>query len=396
MGARDLAIINTPPPNRHPIITELHRFHEQIIREGIEYELNRGGQVFFIHNRVDNIHKVAKKIGEIVPNISIGVAHGQMEGRELEAVMLGFIGGEFDVLVATTIIESGLDIPNANTIFINNAHHFGLSDLHQLRGRVGRSNKKAFCYLLAPPLTLVTPEARRRLKALAEFSELGSGFNIALQDLDIRGAGNLLGAEQSGFIADIGIETYQRILQEAMQELKEGEFRHLYEKEGAEEGKEERLFVGDTQIDTDLQVMLPDDYVGSTTEKMKLYRQLNNLTEEEQLQDFERMLEDRFGPVPPAAQALTDVVRLRRAAMRLAIERIILKQDTFLAIFVSDRNSPFYNSDLFRRILTFIQQKPLHFRLKEKNDKLTLTVPRVKSVREALRLLEEMNDKMSE
>jgi transcription-repair coupling factor (superfamily II helicase) len=239
----------------------------------------------------------------------------------------------------------------------------------------------------------VTPEARRRLKALAEFSELGSGFNIALQDLDIRGAGNLLGAEQSGFIADIGFETYQRILQEAMQELREGEFRHLYEKEGAEESEEERLYVSDTQIDTDLQVMLPDDYIGSTTEKMKLYRQLNNLTEEEQLQDFERMLEDRFGPLPPAAQALTDVVRLRRAAMRLAMERIILKQDTFLAIFVSDRNSPFYNSDLFRRILTFIQQKPLHFRLKEKNDKLTLTVPRVKSVREALRLLEEMNER---
>jgi transcription-repair coupling factor (superfamily II helicase) len=392
MGARDLAIINTPPPNRHPIITELHRFHDQIIREGIEYELNRGGQVFFIHNRVDNIHKVAKKISEIVPNISIGVAHGQMEGKELEAVMLGFIGGEFDVLVATTIIESGLDIPNANTIFINNAHHFGLSDLHQLRGRVGRSNKKAFCYLLAPPLTLVTSEARRRLKALAEFSELGSGFNIALQDLDIRGAGNLLGAEQSGFIADIGFETYQRILQEAMQELKEGEFKHLYEKER----QETRQYVADTQIDTDLQVMLPDDYIGSTTEKMKLYRQLNNLTEEEQLQDFEKMLEDRFGPVPAPAQALTEVVRLRHAAMQLAIERIILRQDTFLAVFVSDRNSSFYSSDLFRRILMFIQQKPLHFRLKEKNDKLTLTVPRVKSIRAALRLLQEMNDKIIE
>ncbi len=390
MGARDLAIINTPPPNRHPIITELHSFNEHIIREGIEYELNRGGQVFFIHNRVDNIQKVAKKIGEIVPNISIGVAHGQMEGKELEAVMLGFIGGEFDVLVATTIIESGLDIPNANTIFINNAHHFGLSDLHQLRGRVGRSNKKAFCYLLAPPLTVVTPEARRRLKALAEFSELGSGFNIALQDLDIRGAGNLLGAEQSGFIADIGFETYQRILQEAMQELKEGEFRELYEKEREEIPEEKRLYVSDTQIDTDLAVMLPDDYVGSTTEKMKLYRQLNNLSEEEQLTDFERMLEDRFGPLPPPAQALTDVVRLRQTALHLAIERIILKQDTFHAIFVADRNSPFYNSDLFRKILMYIQKQPLHFRLKEKNDKLTLTVPRVKSIREALHLLTEM------
>ncbi len=395
MGARDLAIINTPPPNRHPIITELHSFNEHVIREGIEYELNRGGQVFFIHNRVDNIQKVAKKIGEIVPNISIGVAHGQMEGKDLEAVMLGFIGGEFDVLVATTIIESGLDIPNANTIFINNAHHFGLSDLHQLRGRVGRSNKKAFCYLLAPPLTVVTPEARRRLRALAEFSELGSGFNIALQDLDIRGAGNLLGAEQSGFIADIGFETYQRILQEAMQELKEGEFKELYEKEREEVPEEERLFVSDAQIDTDLAVMLPDDYVGSTTEKMKLYRQLNNLTEEEQLAAFERMLEDRFGPLPPPAQALTDVVRLRRLAMRLGMERIILKQDTFHAYFVSDRNSPFYNSDLFRKILLFIQQQPLHVKLREKNDKLTMTVPRVKSIKEALRLLEKMERECS-
>ena len=388
MGARDLAIINTPPPNRHPIITELHTFNEQIIREGIEYELNRGGQVFFIHNRVENIHKVAEKIGAIVPHTRIAVAHGQMEGRELEAVMLGFIAGEYDVLVATTIIESGLDIPNANTIFINNAHHFGLSDLHQLRGRVGRSNRKAFCYLLAPPLTLVTPEARRRLKALAEFSELGSGFNLALQDLDIRGAGNLLGAEQSGFIADIGFETYQRILQEAMQELREGEFRHLYEEKS---GKEEvQQYVGDTQIDTDLAVMLPDSYVGSDTEKMKLYRQLNAVAGEEQLQQFERMLEDRFGPLPPEARALIDVVRLRRVAMRLAIERIILRQDTFHAIFVSDRESPFYSSDLFRKILWYIQERPARFRLKEKNNKLMLTVPKIRDIREALRLLEEM------
>ncbi len=395
MGARDLAIINTPPPNRHPIITELHRFHETIIREGIEYEVNRGGQVFFIHNRVENIGEVARKIGDIVPNIRIGIAHGQMDGRQLEVVMLGFIRGEYDVLVATTIIESGLDIPNANTIFINNAHHFGLSDLHQLRGRVGRSNKKAFCYLLAPPLTLVTPEARRRLKALAEFSELGSGFNIALQDLDIRGAGNLLGAEQSGFIADIGFETYQRILKEAMQELKEKEFKELYAGSGgkAEKAGERQIFLQDARIETDLSVMFPDDYIRNVTEKMKLYRQLNNLNSEEELQVFEQMLQDRFGPLPPQAQALTDIVRIRRKAMTLGMERVVLKQNRLTAVFVSDRESPFYQSDIFRNFLLFIQKKPLHFQLKEKNDKLTLTVPDVGTVSRALALLEEMEER---
>jgi len=392
MGARDLAIMNTPPPNRHPIITELHRFNETIIREGIEYEMNRGGQVFFIHNRVDNIHAIARKIGKIVPNVRIGIAHGKMEGRELESVMLDFIRGKYDVLVATTIIESGLDIPNANTIFINNAQHFGLSDLHQLRGRVGRSNKKAFCYLLTPPLTLVTPEARRRLKALAEFSELGSGFNIALQDLDIRGAGNLLGAEQSGFIADIGFETYQRILKEAMQELKEEEFSELYDgREGAAKQPEgERLFIQDARIETDMSVMFPDEYISNITEKMKLYRQLNNLNDEEALKAFERMLEDRFGPLPPAAKALTDIVRIRWIAMRLGMERIVLKQDCLRATFISDKNSPFYNSDVFRNLLFYIQKKPLHFQLKEQNEKLTLTVPGIDTVEKALALVREM------
>ncbi len=389
MGARDLAIMKTPPPNRHPIVTELHRFNESLIREGIEYELNRGGQVFFIHNRVDNILEVASTIEKIIPNIRIAVAHGKMEGEKLESVMLGFIRGEYDVLVATTIIESGLDIPNANTIFINNAHRFGLSDLHQLRGRVGRSNKKAFCYLLAPPLTLVTPEARRRLKALAEFSELGSGFNIALQDLDIRGAGNLLGAEQSGFIADIGFETYQRILNEALQELKETEFQQVYAGTGKPESRAE-VFLHDAQIDTDMAVMFPDDYISNTTEKMKLYRQLNNLDDEKQLRSFEKMLVDRFGPVPPPAQALINIVRLRWSAIQLGVQRVIMKQDQLRAVFISDRNASFYHSSVFRNFLQYIQKKPLHFQLKEKNEKLTLTVPGISSVSAALSLLEEV------
>ena len=288
MGARDLSIIQTPPPNRYPIVTEVHGFNEQLIRDAILYEVERNGQVFFIHNRVQNIYEVEETIKRMVPGVKTGVGHGQMDGPKLEKVMLDFINGEFDVLIATTIIESGLDIPNANTMIINHAQNFGLSDLHQLRGRVGRSNKKAFCYLLAPPLSTVNADARRRLKAIEEFSDLGSGFNIAMQDLDIRGAGNMLGAEQSGFIADIGFETYHRILNEAIQELRQEEFKEVFK----EDDKQQRQaflnikFVQDCQIDTDMELLFPNDYIPGSSERMLLYRELDNIENEEQLQQF--------------------------------------------------------------------------------------------------------------
>ena len=294
MGARDLSIINTPPPNRMPIVTELHGFNEEIIKEGIEYEVSRNGQVFFIHNRVENIKLIQAQINRICPNVKTAIVHGQMDGTHVENVMYDFIQGDYDVLLATTIIESGLDIPNANTIFINDAHHFGLSELHQLRGRVGRSNKKAFCYLLAPPLSTLTHEARRRLKAIEEFSELGSGFNIAMQDLDIRGSGNLLGGEQSGFIADVGFETYQRILNEALIELREAEFR---ESPSAEENVTlpikqglEKKYVSDFQIDTDLEIMFPDEYISNISERIRLYKELNEIDSEEALCSLRRSL----------------------------------------------------------------------------------------------------------
>jgi len=421
MGARDFSIINTPPPNRHPIITELHVFNPAIIREGIEYELNRGGQVFFIHNRIENIAEVEKLVRTAVPHARIIVVHGRMKGAELESVMLDFIRGNYDVLIATTIIESGLDIPNANTIFINHAQNFGLSDLHQLRGRVGRSNKKAFCYLLAPPLTSLTPEARRRLKAIAEFSELGSGFNIALQDLDIRGAGNLLGAEQSGFISDIGFETYQRILQEAMQELRESEFGEALSLPGGREsetaagsattkvpatpGTEQHTtrpgtparsyparsrFVAECQIDTDLEILFPDDYVPNVTEKMKLYRELDHITEESELSTFTEHLKDRFGNPPPRAEALIDIVRIRMHALTLGMEKIILKQGRMMAYFVRDKSSRFYASEVFQNLLGYIQRQPLQVTLKESNEKLLLTVPAVHNSRYALNILKKL------
>ncbi len=306
MGARDLSIIQTPPPNRYPIVTEVHGFNEQLIREAITYEIERNGQVFFIHNRIQNIHEVEATIKRIVPDAKTIIGHGQMEGPKLEKVMLGFINGDYDVLIATTIIESGLDIPNTNTIIINHAHNFGLSDLHQLRGRVGRSNKKAFCYLLAPPLSTINADARRRLKAIEEFSDLGSGFNIAMQDLDIRGAGNMLGAEQSGFIADIGFETYHRILNEAIMELKQEEFKELFDEEEQQKTKAflKVKYVNDCQIDTDLELFFPDDYVPGTSERMLLYRELDNLENEEQLEAFKNGLIDRFGKIPRESREL--------------------------------------------------------------------------------------------
>ncbi len=387
MGARDLSVINTPPPNRHPIITELHAFNDDIIREGIDYELSRGGQVFFINNRVQNIHEVETLIRRLCPGVKTCVAHGQMEGPQLEQTMTDFVRGDYDVLVATAIIESGLDIPNANTIFINNAHHFGLSDLHQLRGRVGRSNKKAFCYLLAPPVTLLTPEARRRLKAVEELSELGSGFNIALHDLDIRGAGNMLGGEQSGFIADIGFETYTRILNEAINELKEKEYRDLFAKEETQEQLDNKIFVEDCQIDTDMELLFPDDYISNVSERMNLYRELDQKQSEEELSVFEAELTDRFGPLPTSSRELFEVVRLRWLGNRLGFEKIVMKNGKMIGYFISNPASDYFKSKTFGNILKFVQKQPARFRMKEGREKLTLTCEPILSVQSACELL---------
>lgn len=389
MGARDLSVINTPPPNRHPIVTELHSFNDQIIQEGIEYELSRGGQVFFINNRVQNILEVETLIRRLCPGVKTCVAHGQMEGPKLEQAMTDFVRGDYDILIATAIIESGLDIPNANTIFINNAHHFGLSDLHQLRGRVGRSNKKAFCYLLAPPVTVLTPEARRRLKAVEELSELGSGFNIALHDLDIRGAGNMLGGEQSGFIADIGFETYTRILNEAISELKENEYKDLFATEQPEENGK-KVFVEDCQIDTDLELLFPDEYISNVTERMNLYRELDQKQTEKELVLFESELSDRFGPLPRASRELFDIVRLRWLGNRLGFEKLVLKGGKLIGYFISNPESDYFRSKTFANILGFVQKQPARFRMKEGRDKLTLTCEPILSVQSACGLLQSL------
>ncbi len=388
MGARDLSIIRTPPPNRYPIVTELHSFNEDIIREAIYFEVSRNGQAFFIHNRIDNITGVEETVRRICPDVSTAVAHGRMEGSRLEKIMLNFIEGQYDVLISTTIIESGLDIPNANTIIINNAHHFGLSDLHQLRGRVGRSNRKAFCYLLAPPAALQTPEARRRLKAIEEFSELGSGLNIAMQDLDIRGAGNLLGAEQSGFIAEIGFETYHRILDEALLELKENEYKDLFRtEESTGEKKGDIQYLTDCQVDTDLSLLFPDTYVENPVERLRLYRILDNIKNNERLTAFEKEMEDRFGPVPGASKELMNVVRLRWRAIELGFEKIILKKERMVIHFISDPGSVYFSSPLFRKIIDFVQQNGNQFRMKESGGRLILAKNGVASVTEAIEIL---------
>lgn len=390
MGARDLAIINTPPPNRHPIVTELHQFDTEIIRESIEYEVQRGGQVFFIHNRVQNIAEIENIVHKVCPGVRTVIAHGQMEGSKLEKIMLGFISGRFDVLIATTIIESGLDIPNANTIIINNAHHFGLSDLHQLRGRVGRSNKKAFCYLLAPPPQSITKEARQRLKAIEDFSDLGSGFSIAMQDLDIRGAGNLLGREQSGFIADIGFETYHKILDEAVQELRETEFSSVFADHKTEKHTSQ-TFVKDCQVDTDLELLFPEEYIPGNAERIRLYRVLDNTVDEESLIKFEANLIDRFGPPPEQTRELLNIVRLRRLAISLGFEKIILKNRKMVIYFISNQMSPYYQSSDFSGILSYIQ-KNKSMKMKENANKLTLSIQKVNSVGSALEILKSIYD----
>jgi len=366
MGARDLSVINTPPPNRHPIITELHTFNEELIRNAIMYEVGRGGQVFFVNNRVENIKEVAGMIGRLCPDVHVCVGHGQMEPTKLEDTMMRFIEGEYDVLVATTIIESGLDISNANTIIINNANHFGLSDLHQMRGRVGRSNKKAFCYLLAPPVTMLSADAKKRLKAIEEFSDLGSGFNIAMRDLDIRGAGDLLGAEQSGFISDIGIEMYHKILDEAVQELKDTEFKELFKDEP------KKPFVRDCQIDTDLEILLPDQYVNSIAERLGLYRELDDITDEAKLREFEKRVIDRFGPIPKQGIQLMDTIRLRWLAASIGFEKLILKNQKLICYFVSDPESDYFQGPIFSQVLLFVKNNPRICVMRQKNDKLTL------------------------
>jgi transcription-repair coupling factor (superfamily II helicase) len=370
-----------------PIVTELHGFNEEIIKEGIEYEVSRNGQVFFIHNRVDNIKDIQLSINRLCPNVKTAIVHGKMEGSDIENVMFNFIQGDYDVLIATTIIESGLDIPNANTIFINDAHHFGLSELHQLRGRVGRSNKKAFCYLLAPPMSTLTHEARRRLKAIEEFSELGSGFNIAMQDLDIRGSGNLLGGEQSGFIADIGFETYQRILNEAILELKESVTETSEEEVIKQEPEKIKPYVSDFQIDTDLEIMFPDEYISNISERIRLYKELNEIKDESDLDGFEKRLTDRFGPVPPPANALLQIVRLKWIAVKLGIEKIMLKNDLMIANFVADPESSFYRSSTFLAIMSHINRFPQRMKVKQKESKLSLTISEVRTVEEAIRCL---------
>lgn len=394
MGARDLSVINTPPPNRMPIITELHGFNEDIIREGIVYEVSRNGQVFFIHNRIENIMEVKDSLLRFCPEIKIAVVHGRMEGEEIENVMSDFIHGDYDVLLATTIIESGLDIPNVNTIFINDAHSFGLSELHQLRGRVGRSNRRAFCYLLTPPLSVLTGDARRRLKAIEENYELGSGFNIALQDLDIRGAGNLLGGEQSGFIADVGYDTYQKILDEAVRELKDEEFGDLFtapaEKREHAAGEKEKQFVEDVTVETDLEIMFPDAYVSNIPERIRLYKELNEIRDEAGLKAYESHLTDRFGPPPPPALALLQLVRLKWAAARTGIEKVILKNNTLIANFVTDQSSQFYRSPLFVSVMNYVNRRQSNMSVKQNNNKLSLTIRSVTTVVQAIDLFTEI------
>jgi transcription-repair coupling factor (superfamily II helicase) len=386
MGARDLSIISTPPPNRQPVTTELHTFEETVIRDAVSHELRRGGQVFFVHNRVSDIESIANLIFKLVPDSKIGIAHGQMEGHQLERAMVKFIDGEYDVLVSTNIIESGLDIPNANTIIINQAHMFGLSDLHQMRGRVGRSNKKAFCYLLTPPASLLTSDSRKRLAALEEFSDLGDGFKVAMRDLDIRGAGNLLGGEQSGFINDLGFETYHKILDDTIQELKETEFKDLFAVELSEKAK---LIVQDCVIETDLEILIPETYVNNTSERLQLYSRLDNIKDEAQLKKFGDELSDRFGEAPQSVQELINSVRLRWLGEELGFEKISLKNERFRGFFVSTNDS-YFNSEVFGKILQFVQTHSRQCKMKDQAGKATLLIENVKSVDAAIELLHHM------
>ena len=390
MGSRDLSVISTPPPNRQPILTESHVFSEEIIRDAVEAELARGGQVYFVHNRVEDLPALQGLITRLCPKARVAVGHGKMPAEQLEKLIMDFIYGEFAVLVSTTIVENGIDIPNANTIIVDNAQNFGLSDLHQLRGRVGRSNQKGYCYLLSPPDELLSSDARRRLRAIEEFSDLGSGFNIAMQDLDIRGAGNLLGAEQSGFIADIGFETYQKIMNEAVAELRAEGLHVPGLSDGEQEVVEQMRFIDDAHIDIEVEAALPDAYVSQQAERLKLYRELDSTKDEEALQAFESRLADRFGPLPRAAKELLNVVRLRWEAIRLGMERVKVKNGLMIVHFVGEENSPFYKSEAFMTLLQRVTQRPDRFVLKQHNNRLAMTVRNVKDVEDAYKTLQQL------
>ena len=386
MAARDMSVITTPPPNRYPIESHVIRFSEEDIRDAVSYEIQRGGQIFFIHNRIENIKEVAGMIQRLVPDAKIGIGHGQMDGKKLEELMLSFMDGNFDVLVSTTIVESGLDVPNANTIFINNANNFGLSDLHQMRGRVGRSNKKAFCYFITPEYSAMTDDARKRITALEQFTELGSGFNIAMKDLEIRGAGDLLGGEQSGFINEIGFDTYQKILNEAIEELKENEFKDLYDDVEAT-----KVYVKDVTIDTDFELLFPDNYVNNITERLKLYTELNNIKTEEELHTFEQALIDRFGELPKQVTDLLNSVQIKWLATNIGFEKVIMKKGKLVGYFITDQQSNFYQSSSFTQVLQFVQTHSQACKMKEKQTRtglrLMLTFDNVKTVKQALQAL---------
>ena len=390
MAARDMSVIATAPPNRYPIESEVVRFDEELIRDSISYEIQRGGQVFFIHNRVENITEVAGMLQRLVPDARIRVGHGQLDGKKLEGNLLQFMDGSYDILVATTIIENGLDVPNANTIFINNAQNFGLSDLHQMRGRVGRSNKKAFCYFITPPDSAMSSDAQKRIQAIEQFAALGSGIQIAMKDLEIRGAGDLLGGEQSGFINDIGFDTYQKILKEAIEELKENEFKSLY----SDKEEAPKAFVKEIQIDTDLEVLFPDDYINIVSERLTLYNRLATLKEEADLVQYQKEIEDRFGPLPLEAEALLDSVRLKWKAAHLGIDRLLLKKKQCIGYFIADQESPFYQSDRFHALLVWVQQHATQVNMKEKQTKgglrLRLAFKDIHSVQQALQALPDL------
>lgn len=393
MGARDMSIMRTPPPNRYPIQTEIATFSSEVIADAINFEMSRGGQVFFVNDRIAGLAPIAEMIHKYVPDCRVGIGHGQMSPEELEKIVMGFMNYDYDVLLSTTIVENGIDISNANTIIINDAHRFGLSDLHQMRGRVGRSNRKAFCYLLAPPLANLTADARRRLEAIETFSELGSGFSIAMQDLDIRGAGNLLGAEQSGFMEDLGYETYQKILTQAVTELKNDEFQDLYAEQIAQgEAISGDDFVDDCAVESDLEMYFPDNYVPGSSERMLLYRELDNIERDEELEAYRQRLIDRFGPVPRQGEELMLVVPLRRVGRRLGCEKIILRQGRMQMQFVSNTQSAFYQSAAFGRVINYIGYHPRRCNLKEKNGKRSMVVSQVASVKEAVEILKDIDE----
>ena len=391
MGARDMSIMRTPPPNRYPIHTELFSFGHEIIADAINFEMSRNGQVFFVNDRISNLPEIANLIHKYVPDCRVAIGHGQMPPDKLEEVIMGFINYDYDVLLSTTIVENGIDIPNANTIIINDAHHFGLSDLHQMRGRVGRSNRKAFCYLLAPPKSALTVDARRRLEALETFSDLGSGFNLAMQDLDIRGAGNLLGSEQSGFMEDLGYETYQKILSQAVTELKNDEFTDLYADE-EQQGRELTgdMFVEDCAVESDLEMYFPETYVPGSSERMLLYRELDNIECEDDLVSYRQRLVDRFGPVPSEGEELMQVVVLRRVGKHLGCEKVMLKQGVMTLQFVSNQNSPFYQSKVFGGIIRYVMDNPRRCNFKDINGHRLIKIANVPSVSEAVHVMKAM------